>query len=361
MSKGKVLMAMSGGIDSTMSAILLQEQGYELVGVTYRAWDSMKESCIAKEKGCCTIDAIMEAKRMAQSLGFEHHIIDFRENFRELVIQNFIDEYMNGRTPNPCVLCNATIKWGKLLEVADQFGCDYIATGHYAQIKEENGHRYLCAAADTHKDQTYFLWRIREDDLARTIFPLGGYTKLQIRQMAKDRGYEKLSTKTESQEICFIPNDDYRDFLKNNVEDFDQKCVPGHFVDMQGRKIGTHQGFQNYTIGQRKGLRVAYGEPRYVAGINAKKNIVKLGERDDLLSSTLHAMDCQFTDLEALQKNPQVYARIRYKSPATLATVETDGKKMKLTFEEPVWGVTPGQSVVLYQDGKVIGGGVVKK
>lgn len=361
MSKGKVLMAMSGGIDSTMSAILLQEQGYELVGVTYRAWDSMKESCIAKEKGCCTIDAIMEAKRMAQSLGFEHHIIDFRENFRELVIQNFIDEYMNGRTPNPCVLCNATIKWGKLLEVADQFGCDYIATGHYAQIKEENGHRYLCAAADTHKDQTYFLWRIKEDDLARTIFPLGGYTKLQIRQMAKDRGYEKLSTKTESQEICFIPNDDYRDFLKNNVEDFDQKCVPGHFVDMQGRKIGTHQGFQNYTIGQRKGLRVAYGEPRYVAGINAKKNIVKLGERDDLLSSTLHAMDCQFTDLEALQKNPQVYARIRYKSPATLATVETDGKKMKLTFEEPVWGVTPGQSVVLYQDGKVIGGGVVKK
>lgn len=361
MSKGKVLMAMSGGIDSTMSAILLQEQGYELVGVTYRAWDSMKESCLAKEKGCCTIDAIMEAKRMAESLGFEHHIIDFRENFRELVIQNFIDEYMNGRTPNPCVLCNATIKWGKLIEVADQFGCDFIATGHYAQIKEENGHRYLCAAADTHKDQTYFLWKIREEYLARTIFPLGQYTKLGVRQMAKDRGYEKLSTKTESQEICFVPNDDYREFLKNNVEDFEQKCVPGHFVDMQGRKIGMHQGFQNYTIGQRKGLRVAFGEPRYVAGINAKKNIVKLGERDDLLTSTLHAMDCQFTDLEAVQKNPQVYARIRYRSPATLATVETDGKKMKLTFEEPVWGVTPGQSVVLYQDGKVIGGGVVKK
>lgn len=361
MSKGKVLMAMSGGIDSTMSAILLQEQGYELVGVTYRAWDSMKESCLAKEKGCCTIDAIMEAKRMAQSLGFEHHIIDFRENFRELVIQNFIDEYMNGRTPNPCVLCNATIKWGKLIEVADQLGCDFIATGHYAQIMEVDGHRYLCAAADTHKDQTYFLWRIREEHLARTLFPLGGYTKSEVRQMAKDRGYEKLSTKTESQEICFIPNDDYRDFLKKNVEDFDQKCVPGNFVDMLGRKIGTHQGFQNYTIGQRKGLRVAFGEPRYVAGINAKKNTVKLGERDDLLSTTLQAVDCQFTDLGLLQANPRVYARIRYKSPATLAMVETDGAKMKLTFDEPVWGVTPGQSVVLYQEGRVIGGGIVKK
>ncbi len=361
MSKGKVLMAMSGGIDSTMSAILLQEQGYELVGVTYRTWDSMKDSCIAKEKGCCTIDAIMEAKRMAEKLGFEHHIIDFRQNFYESVIQNFIDEYMCGRTPNPCVLCNATIKWGKLIEVADSLGCDFIATGHYAQIKEENGHRYLCNAADTKKDQTYFLWRIKEEFLSRTIFPLGQYTKQEVRQMAKERGYEKLSTKTESQEICFIPNDDYRDFLKKNVDDFDQKCVPGHFVDMQGRKIGMHEGFQNYTIGQRKGLRVAFGEPRYVAGINAKKNTVKLGKREELYATKLEARDCQFTDLESLQANPQVDARIRYNSPATPALVETDGTKLKVTFSEPVWGITPGQSVVLYQGDKVIGGGVIIK
>ncbi len=361
MSKGKVLMAMSGGIDSTMSAVLLQEQGYELVGVTYRTWDSMKESCIAKEKGCCTIDAIMEAKRMAQSLGFEHHIIDFRENFRESVIQDFIDQYMNGFTPNPCVLCNATIKWGKLIEVADELGCDYIATGHYARITEVDGHHYLSNAADTLKDQTYFLWRIKEEFLKRTLFPLGDYTKLQVRAMAKERGYEKLSTKTESQEICFVPNDDYRTFLKENVADFDQKCVPGYFVDMQGRKIGMHEGFQNYTIGQRKGLKVAFGEPRYVAGINAKKNVVKLGERDDLLSTTLKARDCQFVDLEALQSNPRVEARIRYRSEAAPAMVETDGVKLKVTFDTPVWGVTPGQSVVLYRDGKVIGGGVIIK
>ena len=361
MSKGKVLMAMSGGIDSTMSAILLQEQGYELVGATYRTWDSMKDSCLAKEKGCCTIDAIMEAKRMAEHLGFEHHIIDFRENFHDLVIKNFIDEYMNGRTPNPCVICNATIKWGKLIKIADQFGCDYIATGHYAQIVEENGHKYLCNAADTHKDQTYFLWRIKEEYLSRTLFPLGKYTKTEVRQMAKERGYEKLSSKTESQEICFIPNDDYRDFLKKNVEDYEQKCVPGHFVDMVGRKIGTHEGFQNYTIGQRKGLKVAFGEPRYVVKINAEKNTVKLGTREDLLSTELEAKDCQFTDIEALKANPIVEARIRYKSPATQATVETDGTTLKVIFEAPVWGVTPGQSVVLYQNDKVIGGGIIVK
>lgn len=343
-------MAMSGGIDSTMSAVLLLEQGYELVGVTYRAWG-----------GVGADDAVMEAKRMAESLGIEHHTIDFREVFRERVIRNFIDEYMSGRTPNPCVLCNATIKWGKLIGEADRLGCDYIATGHYAQIRAVDGHCYLSAAADAHKDQTYFLWRVSEDHLARTIFPLGGYTKQEVRRMAKERGYEQLSTKTESQEICFIPNDDYRDFLKNNVEEFDQKCLPGHFVDMQGRKIAMHQGFQNYTVGQRKGLRVAFGEPRYVAGINAKKNTVKLGGREDLLSASLHAADCQFTDLARVQANPRVYARIRYKSPATLATVETDGVKMKLTFDEPVWGVAPGQSVVLYQDGCVVGGGVVKR
>ena len=210
MAKKRILMAMSGGIDSTVSAMLLLEQGYELVGATFRTFDSIKESCIAKERGCCSIDSIMEAKHNAEQLGFEHHIVDFRQSFKEHVINDFIHEYMHGRTPNPCVLCNSSIKWGMLLDKADELGCDGIATGHYACIVEQNGHWFLGTAADTQKDQTYFLWRLTEANLARTIFPLGGLTKPEVRKIAADHGFVKLSQKTESQEICFIPDNDYR-------------------------------------------------------------------------------------------------------------------------------------------------------
>ena len=351
---------MSGGIDSTVSAMLLLEQGYELVGVTFRTFDSIRESCLAKEKGCCSIDSIMEAKHMAEKLGFEHHILDFRGTFRQHVIGNFVDEYMRGRTPNPCVLCNSSIKWGKLLDMADEFGCDKIATGHYAQIVESDGHTYLANAVDAHKDQTYFLWMLTEANLARTIFPLGGYTKLQVRQMAAERGYTKLAQKTESQEICFIPNNDYRTFLAQQVPDFGEKCKKGDFIDKNGQIVGTHDGFPNYTIGQRKGLKVAFGTPKYVTKIDAATNRVTLGDRDDLLSDTLTAAQCRFTDSEKLSINPRVLARIRYKSPATPATVEINGNHCTLQFDEPVWGITPGQSLVLYQDRKVVGGGVIE-
>ena len=357
--KGRVLMAMSGGIDSTVSAMLLLEQGYELVGVTFRTYDSIRESCLAKEKGCCSIDSIMEAKRMCEKLGFEHHILDFRQTFKDEVICNFMDEYMAGRTPNPCVLCNSSIKWGKLLNMADEFGCSHIATGHYAQIQHEQDHWYLANAVDTHKDQTYFLWMLTEANLSRTLFPLGGFTKQEVRRMALERGFEKLSQKTESQEICFIPNNDYRQFLAEQVPDFDEKCQSGDFVNTKGEKIGRHQGFPKYTVGQRKGLGVAFGSPKYVIAIKAATNTVVLGDREDLFSKTLRATACRFTAPDLLSNNNQILARIRYKSPASEAVVSVDGRVATLTFNDPVWGVTPGQSVVFYQNDRVIGGGII--
>ena len=351
--KKRVLLGMSGGIDSTVSAMLLLEQGYEVVGVTFRTYDSMKESCIAKEKGCCTIDSIMEAKHNAERMGFEHHIVDFRDTFRRCVIQNFIDEYMSGHTPNPCVLCNSHIKWGELMRTADEYGCDFIATGHYARIAEREGHVYLRTAADTKKDQTYFLWMLTEEQLRRTIFPLGDYTKEQVREIARSHGYEKLATKRESQEICFIPNDDYRSFLRANVPDYDERVRAGEYIDKEGHVLGQHEGFVNYTIGQRKGLGIALGHPAYVTHIDAQKNQVTLGSNDDLLATEL-----QFREMRPVcpVNDAPIFARIRYRSLPVEATIKDESR---LSFATPVWGITPGQSVVLYQDDLVIGGGII--
>lgn len=355
---------MSGGIDSTVSAMLLLEQGYEVVGVTFRTYDSIKESCLAREKGCCSVESIMEAKHNAERMGFEHHIVDFRDTFRQCVIQNFIDEYMSGRTPNPCVLCNSHIKWGELLRVADELNCTYVATGHYAQIRERNGHLYLANAVDEKKDQTYFLWMLTEENLRRTIFPLGGLTKPEVREIARAHGYEALAEKSESQEICFVTDNDYRSFLRENVPDYDTRVVPGDYVDKDGKILGRHQGYANYTIGQRKGLGIALGQPAYVTHIDAATNRVTLGTNDDLLTTHLNASHMRVRDMEYVRAHPHVQARIRYRSKPVDAILQTppleEGNGVgSLSFEEPVWGVTPGQSVVLYQDGLVIGGGII--
>ena len=352
---------MSGGIDSTVAAMLLLEQGYELVGVTFRTFDSIKESCLAREKGCCSMESIMEAKHMAKTLGFEHHILDFRDTFREHVIANFISEYSRGRTPNPCVLCNSHIKWGEMVKAADEYGCDLIATGHYAQIAEHRGHWYLRNAVDTHKDQTYFLWMLTEENLRRTVFPLGGLTKPEVRQIAFDHGFEKLSKKTESQEICFVPNNDYRQFLSEQGV----QVPSGKFVSAEGKLLGEHTGFCNYTIGQRKGLGIALGTPQFVTKIDAARNEVTLGSREALYSTEVHADSVRIRDLEWLQESPTVSARIRYKSPAVPAQIDlSDYTKehptLRLHFEQPVWGITPGQSLVLYKDNLVVGGGLIE-
>ena len=358
MVNGKVLLGMSGGIDSTVSAMLLLEQGYEVVGVTFRTFDSIKESCIAKEKGCCSIESIMEAKHNAERMGFEHHIVDFRDTFRQCVIQNFIDEYMSGRTPNPCVLCNSHIKWGELMRVADELGCDYIATGHYARIAERDGHVYLRTAADTKKDQTYFLWMLTEEQLRRTIFPLGDLTKDQVRDIARQHGYESLAQKRESQEICFIPNDDYRSFLRANVPDYEERVRAGEYVDAEGKVLGHHEGFVNYTIGQRKGLGIALGHPAYVTHIDAATNRITLGSNDDLFTTELRfsAPKGLSSLRHDVMSSSRLKARIRYRSQAVPVKKIDEGR---LEFASPVWGVTPGQSVVIYCDDLVVGGGII--
>lgn len=357
----RVLIGMSGGIDSTVAAILLLEQGYELVGATFRTFDPPTSSLDnPSPKSCASEQSIIDAQEMAQKLGFEHHILDFRDTFRQYVIANFVDEYAHGRTPNPCVMCNSHIKWGKLMQAAEQYNCDYIATGHYAQIAEHRGHLYLKNAVDTVKDQTYFLWMLTEDNLRRTLFPLGGLTKAEVRQIALDHGFEALSKKEESQDICFIPNNDYRSFLAAHGVSVPQ----GEYIDASGKILGMHQGFCHYTIGQRKGLGIALGSPKFVTKIDASMNRVTLGEREDLLTQEATIADVRIRDWEWLKESPAVLARIRYKSPAVEATIipssldsSTDGHVM---FTAPVWGVTPGQSLVIYKDNLVIGGGIIQ-
>ncbi|MBO4581643.1 MAG: tRNA 2-thiouridine(34) synthase MnmA [Bacteroidales bacterium] len=354
-------MAMSGGIDSSISALLLSEQGYELVGATFRTFDYIKESCMAREKGCCSVESIFEAKKFAESLVIEHHILDFRQIFHNYVITDFINEYKNGRTPNPCVLCNSHIKWGELLNAADKLKCDYIATGHYARIEEKNGHTYLKTAIDIHKDQTYFLWMLTEENLKRTIFPLGNYSKQEIREIALKHHFEQLAKKSESQEICFIPDNDYRSFLAEQGCNVEQ----GNFLDKENNIIGKHNGYYNYTIGQRKGLGIAFGTPKYVTKINALTNEITIGDYQDLYCQKLLATQVQIRDKAWVENSPEIAARIRYKSPAVPATLLLDNdfentKKAYIYFNEPVWGITPGQSVVFYKEGLIIGGGLIK-
>jgi len=355
----KLLLAMSGGIDSSVSALMLLGK-YDIVGATFRTFDSMKESCIAREKGCCTIESIMEAKRFAESLGIEHHIVDLREHFGETVISNFVSEYLHGRTPNPCVVCNREIKWGSLLRKAEELGCEYIATGHYARIGNENGRYFLRRGVDLSKDQTYFLWRLTQDNLSRTVFPLGDYTKDEIKAIADEKGYKSLVKKRESQEICFVPDDDYRSFLRSQIPDIDERIGEGDILWTDGKVLGRHKGFPFYTIGQRKGLNVAVGHPVFVTAINPESNTVTLGEREDLMKSEIMVGDLNFMKYDNLHLPMRLQCKIRYNSRAVECEAIQDGDMLKVRFMNPVSAPTPGQSAVLYEGDDVVVGGVIQ-
>ena len=352
-------MARSGVMDSSVAAMVWVEKGYKLVGVTYRTFDQISKGCMEKEKGCCSVDAIFEAKRLATELGFGHTILDIRKEFQNSVIVDFIDENLNGRTPNPCVVCNSDIKWGKLIEIADEQGCDYIATGHYARIAQANGRYFLQKGRDEHKDQTYFLWKLSQENLARTLFPLGELTKSEVRQAALDHGFEKLSKKGESQEICFIPDNDYRAFLAEHVDGYAEKYGEGEFVDAQGKVLGKHKGFPNYTIGQRKGLGIALGEPMYVLRLDVENNRVVLGRKEELQTQMCYAKAMNWMKVEDFTDGMEVMAKIRYKSKPGKATLYHEDERVRIVFHEPIDSVTPGQSVVLYQGEDVVGGGVL--
>jgi tRNA-specific 2-thiouridylase len=357
--KGRVLMAMSGGIDSSVSSVLLHEEGYEVVGMTMKTWDYVSSNSSKKETGCCSLDSINDARSIAVTKGFPHYIIDIREEFGNHVINDFVDEYLAGRTPNPCVKCNTHIKWEALLKRADMLDCEFIATGHYAKVRKENDRYVISKGRDEWKDQSYVLWGVRQECLSRTIFPVGNYEKSEIRKMAIEMGFDELAKKPESYEICFIPDNDYRSFLKKRVTGIEEKLSNGLFVNSKGEVLGNHRGYPFYTIGQRKGLEIALGEPAYVIDIKPKNNVVVLGSFDELKKQDLWVRNTNLIKYASLENAKEAITKIRYKDKGTASTIQQDGEFIKVTFHDAVNGVAPGQSAVFYEENDVIGGGFI--
>ena len=362
--KGKVLVAMSGGIDSTVAALMLHKEGYEVVGITMKTWDYATSVGVTgkKETGCCNLDSFNDARAAAVEHGFPHFILDIREEFGDFVIENFVDEYLAGRTPNPCVMCNTHIKWRALLKRADAMDCEFIATGHYATVHQHsNGRYFVRKGIDETKDQSYVLWGLQQDLLKRTLLPLGGFRKTAIRQMAHDFGYPELAKKNESYEICFVPDNDYRGFLKRRVDGLEEKVEGGLFTDKNGKILGKHKGYPFYTVGQRKGLEIALGEPMFVLEIKPEENKVVLGKYEELQKTQAIVSGYNLVKHSSIVQPIEAITKIRYKDKGTLSMIYEKDGKIIVDFLEPVSGLAPGQSAVFYDGNDLIGGGIISR
>lgn len=355
--KKKVVIGMSGGVDSSVAAYLLKEQGYEVIGIMMKLSPDNPDY-EENEGGCCSISAASDARRVADVLDIPFYVMNFKDAFKTNVIDNFIDEYMEGRTPNPCIVCNKIIKFEEFLRKAKALGADYIATGHYAKIEKQEDRYVLKKADDDRKDQTYALYSLTQEQLSHTLMPCGDYSKPEIRDIAERIGLE-VFRKKDSQEICFIPDNDHGAYIKKYSG---REIKPGNFVDKQGRVIGTHKGIVYYTIGQRKGLGIALGKPVFVTDINPLTNTVVLGDEEDIFKTELVAKDLNFILFDKLNINLRVSAKIRYSAKPQLATlIPLENNRIKVVFDEKQRAITKGQSVVFYLENLVVGGGIIEE
>ena len=355
--KKKVVVGMSGGVDSSVAAYLLKEEGYDVIGVTMQIWQDEDQQTLEENGGCCGLSAVEDARRVAEHLEIPYYVMNFKQEFQDNVIRYFVGEYQEARTPNPCIACNRYVKWESLLKRSLDIGADYIATGHYARIcRLSNGRYTLKKSATDAKDQTYALYNLTQDQLSHTLMPVGEYTKDEIRAIA-DKLLLPVAHKPDSQEICFVPDQDYASFIEQETG---QKAVPGNFVDLSGNLLGRHKGIIHYTIGQRKGLGIALGKPAFVVDIKKDTNEVVLGTNEDVFAPALLADRLNFMAVEDLKEPREVYAKIRYNHKGAPCRIEKTGHdRVKVTFHEPQRAITPGQAVVFYEQDHVVGGGTI--